>query len=380
MPGVIWTIIIVLCRYSKDENLKPGDDELLRYTHVLVEQRSKFPYDDEEIHETHDFLEHINCFHSIGLEYQSYFPIKIKTRPCIGIAKRKKAFARPFEEPKLPAVDVSNDEDPIQPASIVVESTLKPDYQEIPSDEEEFDSEEPTTNDSGINEDESTDEMLSEEIEHSKKAYQRLATFDDFDEDEIYMSNENDINLSNENDANIPYELFDSMVNSEEIEDIFTDDKHVEEPSLTPAIEPDDRKSKADHRKRAKQTKMKLKKVIELYYQSKGQVIETESNNNVEIDLAAPKASKPIISPRKPSAKTNIKSIIKAEKIKQLVERISTLDLKAQCDLEILSAKDCLVKLIDEYEKEWSAWFYPSTHNHHYSAYEKSLLPSHKYM
>lgn len=350
-------------RYSKDETLKPGDEELLRYSHLLVEQRNKFPYDDEDIHATHDFLEHINCFHSIGLEYQSYFPVKIKTRPCMGIAKRKKAFARPFEEPVvLQEQDDPPKEDVIEQFAINVESFDESQPQEDFSGTLVADEKNDST---GGDEDVSVEEdrILSEEadgIDDDGQSYGRKTVIsDEFegDEDESYTSMEQD--RGSDEVSDIPFELFENMVNSEEIYDIFSKEKNSEEAHeqpQSPNIEVDNDKSKPEVRQRAKQTKIKLRKVIELYYQSRGQVIEAEPNMPAEIDLPAPKVKKPIevqlSVPRKPSTKINIKNIIKAEKIKQLVERISKLDLKAQCDLEILSAKDCLIKLIDEFDKE----------------------------
>lgn len=88
--------------YDKDENIKIGDTQLLTFTHLLVEQKGKYFYESERIQQTHDILDTINCFNSIGVEYRSILPVKIKTRPCIVILRRKENV-RP---PQLEYVDI----------------------------------------------------------------------------------------------------------------------------------------------------------------------------------------------------------------------------------------------------------------------------------
>lgn len=53
---------------------------------------------------------------------------------------------------------------------------------------------------------------------------------------------------------------------------------------------------------------------------------------------------------QKQSAKLNIKNIIKTEKIKEMAEKISQMDLKAKCNLETESVKGCLIKIIEEFD------------------------------
>lgn len=50
------------------------------------------------------------------------------------------------------------------------------------------------------------------------------------------------------------------------------------------------------------------------------------------------------------TAKANIKHIIRSEKIKELIETISRMDLKSLCDLDAETTKSCLLKIIDSYD------------------------------
>lgn len=351
-----------ICRYSKDETLKMGDPRLLKYSHLLVENRGKYSLENEAIKRTHDILEDVNCFHTIGLEYQSFFPIKIKTKPCISIAKRKPGLEPPPEPPKIQRVE---QELPAESATltsdwkrkeVVSNKTASLGSGEIqtdsnPEDEElspiEPEQEEPTSDedvDSTVDyQSESDDENQSEDDQSESRADEFGGENNEFFEDEIYLSGE---------DAEIPNELFENIVNSEEIQEMFSEEKsfeQVEKPTID--VEPVQKP-----KKRSKNTKIKLKRVIESYYRSKGKIIESDPVVTAVTETAqttkALKADDKDSSSKRNSAKINIKRIIKTEKIKGLVEKISTLDLKAQCDLETLSAKDCLIKLIDQYDTD----------------------------
>lgn len=86
---------IFIYSYDKDETLKIDNPKLLTYTHLLVELKGKFVYDSERLQKSHDTLETVNCFNNIGVEYRSLLPVKIKTKPCISIMKRKEGFKPP---------------------------------------------------------------------------------------------------------------------------------------------------------------------------------------------------------------------------------------------------------------------------------------------
>lgn len=316
-----------------------------------MEQRTKYSFDNDPILQSYNFVEYINCFHSIGLEYQSLFPVKIKTKPCIAIAKRKKEYIVPVVVPKEPQKKIVQEIAPIENK-----------YEFVKDDRDEPD--EPLIDDKDDRDD--TDESIEE-----SRDVEEINDLDDSDASDADVSEEEDEEtmIVDEEDADLPNELFDNIVNSEEINDIFINQNITESLEESHSDQVDEaRKPRSDHRKRVKNTKIKLRKVIELYYRSKGSLIESETETVPVTDTqqeSSPNTKSAVKEPqqiskseaketteRKKSTKTNIKKIIKAEKIKQLVEKISTLDLKALCDLETLSAKDCLMKVIDEYATE----------------------------
>lgn len=75
--------------YSKEEHLVPGNDRLHQFHYLLTEARDKYSDEMRLLSQTHDILEFVECFNSIGLQYKSVLPVKIKTKPCIFIMQRR---------------------------------------------------------------------------------------------------------------------------------------------------------------------------------------------------------------------------------------------------------------------------------------------------
>lgn len=75
--------------YSKDEHLKAGDEELHKFDYLLTEVKNKYSPEMRFLQQTHEKIELIECFSNIGVHYTSLLPIKIRTKPCIMILKRK---------------------------------------------------------------------------------------------------------------------------------------------------------------------------------------------------------------------------------------------------------------------------------------------------
>lgn len=240
---------------------------MIDFSYVLAEPKGKYSQEFQFLQETHDVVEFVDCFSSIGLHYQSILPVKIKTKSCLGIFKRKKG---------LP---------------VVLEDQLVNDAKII----RHF-------NNYDIGSDIFEVEEQQEKIFHSipNKSHDIQGVIDV------------------ERDDNLP-------------EHETTDDRLSAKATRPPL-----------------RTKSKLKELIENHYLARGSIIETDKE-------AAAQADEPQTVSSKISAKTNIKRIIKAEKIKEMVEKISQLDLNIVCDLERLSTKDCLRKLIDEYDSETSS-------------------------
>uniref|UniRef100_A0AAG5DVN3 Mannosyltransferase n=1 Tax=Anopheles atroparvus TaxID=41427 RepID=A0AAG5DVN3_ANOAO len=75
--------------YNKEENLQPGDDTLHRFDYLLTEAQDKYSDKMRLLSQTHEIIEFVECFNSIGLQYKSVLPVKIKTKPCIFIMRRR---------------------------------------------------------------------------------------------------------------------------------------------------------------------------------------------------------------------------------------------------------------------------------------------------
>lgn len=280
--------------------MKITDPKLFEFTHLLFEQKGKYFYENEDIRNTHDILDTINCFSNIGVEYRSVFPIKIKTRPCI-ILLRRKNNAVPSQLSPLNAVveniqSIDVPEDLIESLANELDATSFDDIDEV-NDSKFFDEILETSDiDEAIDIDEATDIDGVVDIDDA-------ADMDDADDIDD-AADANDIEEPLDLDGNL------KTVNEDEQNNI------VEMDLKKPTIE----------------TKQKLRKLIERHYRSKVQ--PTERNDPIS---------------NKPSTKSNIKQIIQKEKIKELIEKITQIDLRTVCDLEKESTKNCLLKIIDSY-------------------------------
>uniref|UniRef100_A0A182PZJ9 Mannosyltransferase n=1 Tax=Anopheles farauti TaxID=69004 RepID=A0A182PZJ9_9DIPT len=78
--------------YSKEENLRPDDDVLHRFDYLLTEAQDKYSDKMRTLAQTHEIVEFVECFSSIGLQYRSVLPVKIKMKPCIFIMRRRLDF------------------------------------------------------------------------------------------------------------------------------------------------------------------------------------------------------------------------------------------------------------------------------------------------
>ncbi|XP_012540418.1 probable Dol-P-Man:Man(7)GlcNAc(2)-PP-Dol alpha-1,6-mannosyltransferase [Monomorium pharaonis] len=75
--------------YSKQENLTFDDPEMLQFTHLLMEAKSKYSQNVKFYLKTHDIIDSIDAFSHITLSNNLLPPIRIKTKPSIFIMKRK---------------------------------------------------------------------------------------------------------------------------------------------------------------------------------------------------------------------------------------------------------------------------------------------------
>lgn len=75
--------------YSKQENITIDSPEMLQFTHLLMEAKSKYSPNIKPYMKTHEILDSVDGFSHITLNYNGIPPIKIKTKPTIFIMKRK---------------------------------------------------------------------------------------------------------------------------------------------------------------------------------------------------------------------------------------------------------------------------------------------------
>lgn len=287
------------------------------FSYILTEHRSKYSVEMKVLQQTHDPVESIDCFSSIGLQYQSMFPVKVKTKSCIDIFKRK-------ENP--------NDK------FVIMREKLVHKLEDIPKVAVEMDHGTPidTVGNTPI------------ELTYPTNDINILEPYIEIEDDIDIIKDITEVtNLTNEqteNDVIVDQTIEQNVIKTEEkpvidSEETIDNDESVQKKDNEP-------KMKHSPIRKPKKMRSKLKDLIESHYRSKGSIIETDHKEDL-VTLSMPIQSSPFI-----SAKTNIKRIIKAEKIKDLVDRISKLDLTKHCDLEALSTKDCLKKIIDEYDIE----------------------------
>ncbi|XP_025990233.2 probable Dol-P-Man:Man(7)GlcNAc(2)-PP-Dol alpha-1,6-mannosyltransferase [Solenopsis invicta] len=95
--------------YSKQENLTIDDPEILQFTHLLIEAKSKYSQNFKFYLKTYDIIDSIDAFSYITLNNDMLPPIKIKTKPSIFIMKRKSDIKYPNKARSQTSVnDVKN--------------------------------------------------------------------------------------------------------------------------------------------------------------------------------------------------------------------------------------------------------------------------------
>lgn len=285
-----------------------NDPKLLDFTHLLVEQKGKYFYENEDMRRTHEILDTVNCFSNIGVEYRSVFPIKIKTRPCVIILRRKLDIVPPSVAIPSP---LSIEPPLVKPTPNIIETKSA-----IPTSSTanlKIDESIDPNNDGEINEKNDEDaEIPNENIGETENT-------DDTDDDDYYDENAKKI--------------------TKNADDIESDDNPSQDDTFDSADNDDDQNIVETELKRpSRETKIKLKKLIEKHYRTRAARLPP----NDQTDLAA-------ASLNRPSIRSNIRQIIKKEKIKEVIERISQIDLRTVCDLERESTKQCLLKVIDSF-------------------------------
>lgn len=84
----LFVISLFVFRYCKKENLNADSPEIVQYTHLLVEAKSKYSQNLKPYTNTFEIIESVEGFSHIAFNYNSFPPIKIKTKPQIFILSR----------------------------------------------------------------------------------------------------------------------------------------------------------------------------------------------------------------------------------------------------------------------------------------------------
>lgn len=276
--------------YDKKENLSYIESELNNYTHLLVEAKNKLNEDRTYLHENYETIEFVDCFSNIGIQYNSFLPVKVKTKPCVGIMRRKaKTLVRNVPEKKKRIEKVV--------ATKIIDEPVF-----VPIDEEIIQIETEIKNVTKV--------QVEDNILNSLNTTNVTKLEDD---DGVIIANADSIEDS-------------SATQTKEIN--FNELRNIALGKIT------------------KSTRSKLREIIEQHYRSKGSVIETEVEGSKEQQNRSEKLI-PTTAAEKRNRMT-VKSIIRQEKIKEMIEKISTMDLTKSCDLDKISTKDCLKSVIDE--------------------------------
>ncbi|XP_017869895.1 PREDICTED: probable Dol-P-Man:Man(7)GlcNAc(2)-PP-Dol alpha-1,6-mannosyltransferase isoform X1 [Drosophila arizonae] len=288
--------------YSKDESMNYSQAEIAIYSHLLVEAKNK--HNTElwaTLQENFEILEFIDCFNSIGIQYNSILPVRIKTKPCIGILK-KRVSAETVLQPEEKPPNEKN------PKEITKNKRKK---EKIEADKVDETSNLPL-------------DVIKEETELDNKAPEPMDKSEQLVIDHLAVQVDDDDGIVATVEE-VSLELNDGPEAAKEIN--FQELRNL-------ALKQTPQKSRAA-------TKLKIRKIIEQHFRAKGRHIE---NDSAEIQ-------KPPGIPRS-GLRQSVKSIIKQEKIKEMIEQIATMDLTRICDLEKTSTKECLKQVIDKMDEE----------------------------
>lgn len=273
--------------YSKDEHLKAGDEELHKFDYLLTEVKNKYSPEMRLLQQTHEKIELIECFSNIGVHYTSLLPIKIRTKPCIMILKRKPnaVLLKRFFDIEEPIPDNGSGNYPEIDEAEMEEPGIDTQEDESPQPLKRKRLRTTVTAKSKIR------EIIEAEVE-----YERIPD----SEEELEGQSEEEETLNGEQDAEKPVnESSREAEDSQEIEDAQEEDAQEE-------------------------------------YAQDSQEDDIEQQKEVES------------SPESSGIKSNIKRIISQEKTKQLIDELKQLDLSAFCDLNQMDTKECLKKILDE--------------------------------
>lgn len=76
-------------KYDKTENMTPGGSEMMSCTYLLIEGRSAFSSSVVSYQDTHDIVDSIPAYAYFKVDYTTFPPIKVRTKPRILLLRRR---------------------------------------------------------------------------------------------------------------------------------------------------------------------------------------------------------------------------------------------------------------------------------------------------
>uniref|UniRef100_A0A2M4ADK4 Mannosyltransferase n=1 Tax=Anopheles triannulatus TaxID=58253 RepID=A0A2M4ADK4_9DIPT len=312
-------------RYSKEENLQPGDEMLHRFDYLIAEARDKYSDNMRLLLQTHEILEFVECFSSIGLQYKSALPVKIKTKPCIFIMRRRfdiensRSSWHKLENSIADSSGMSMD-DWANFGERLLSSTLQDSYHTLPGDAETdgFDTEQEETE---------AEEEEDEEGEESARITDLLNA-------NLIPEDEQDCDTAERRIRRIGRPLANSKRPFRSLS-----------PGSTKSYAKRGNLNQPSHAEEAHVTQLnhidQPRHNSEANSEADGSEETTRSQTNIR---GYPQATKPL-----KKAKT-VQNILKEEKLRKLATKLTKTSFSEVCNLDKISMKDCLKMIIDDSE------------------------------
>ena len=303
-------------RYFK-EDLTPAEIDERAFSHLLVEAKSKHASELKIYKDNYNVLESVECFDSIGIQYKSLLPVRIKRKPCVYILERKKdAKVSKRVKREVAAeeqVKMETKEEYFEENKLIEDLEVPAMVEEIPGPDV------PLTR----------EPMAEVKEEVPEEMVDTDGTVEDDSEDPIRKDGEPNPEI----DEETPSESDDEISGDEDEE---VDDLQQDQP-----VDPPRKKTR-----KSKRTSQLVKEIIKKQKQKKEEQEQQQDIN--QGSGGRPQLPKVI----KGNRVANIRKAIKSDEIRHMAEEIAKLDMNEFCDLDTLSTKECLRKIIEELESE----------------------------
>ncbi|XP_035896612.1 probable Dol-P-Man:Man(7)GlcNAc(2)-PP-Dol alpha-1,6-mannosyltransferase [Anopheles stephensi] len=299
--------------YSKLENLRPDDEMLHRFDYLLTEAQDKYSDKMRLLSQTHEIVEFVECFNSIGLQYRSVLPVKIKTKPCIFIMRRR-YDAGDKERVRWPSVMEGSGKDAAKDAFV---STTMPYTDRKEADEEEDEEEELEEREEEDEQDEPADEQREKEVPIEEEDKEEEGFVDTVKEEEKRPERRKRSLFTKSSSIRLNSRSFaPATPKFRRVKQAETPNQVDHQPS-TAKDDEDDEEVEEDN--------------------------ETSEEGRSKLTAFQPQSSKAAGGRLKEARK-----LIKEEKMRRMASKLTKASFSEVCNLDRMSMKECLKKLIDD--------------------------------